>query len=379
MSASDIQAIVAEADQNGDGKLDYAEFCHMLLNTSEECIQASYRKAMQDRELKRPGKFQSDNINPRRMSSERRERHREEIRMHLYSPNNDIVNEHSGTIMESNDLQLDSNTESPTTRELDTPSNWSVGKSEAKGSCLADAIITEEDKIKRSYGHKVPLEPVDAKKMDISYDRPSKLPRLKKKRLPSMQTFSIDVGEKSNNRDSETSAENDDTMDRNGGKKDEENNGDVQELEIGAATKSKQHKYAHSRRSSASKEDRQTDHLQKATLISDNRRISVTKDERDSVVKEGSSDESAMGEAVQGSEIKEELEDRQVCTSENKGLKEDEAKLKKNGKMGTDIKKESETGVQSSVTVAPPTSVIIPPPKKPKNIEVCISRTSPLT
>ena len=45
MSHDEVQAIIDEADKNGDGKLDYAEFCHMLLNTSEQCVQASRQKA----------------------------------------------------------------------------------------------------------------------------------------------------------------------------------------------------------------------------------------------------------------------------------------------------------------------------------------------
>ena len=45
MTHDEVQAIIDEADKNGDGKLDYAEFCHMLLTTSEQCVQASKQKA----------------------------------------------------------------------------------------------------------------------------------------------------------------------------------------------------------------------------------------------------------------------------------------------------------------------------------------------
>ena len=45
MTHDEVQAIIDEADKNGDGKLDYAEFCHMLLSTSEQCVQASRQKA----------------------------------------------------------------------------------------------------------------------------------------------------------------------------------------------------------------------------------------------------------------------------------------------------------------------------------------------
>ena len=53
MTHDEVQAIIDEADKNGDGKLDYAEFCHMLLNTSEQCVQASRQKAK--RQGRQPG------------------------------------------------------------------------------------------------------------------------------------------------------------------------------------------------------------------------------------------------------------------------------------------------------------------------------------
>lgn len=49
MMTGEVQAIIAEADLNGDGKLDYAEFCQFLSNTSEECIQANHHKVSQQK------------------------------------------------------------------------------------------------------------------------------------------------------------------------------------------------------------------------------------------------------------------------------------------------------------------------------------------
>ncbi len=88
MTVDEVQAIIAEADLNGDGKLDYAEFCHMLLNTSEECTQAFQNNALQV--LKAKEKYKrygspKQQIAQRRSSFDRRERRREEIRMQLYS------------------------------------------------------------------------------------------------------------------------------------------------------------------------------------------------------------------------------------------------------------------------------------------------------
>ena len=57
MTHDEVQAIINEADKNGDGKLDYAEFCHMLLNTSEQCVQASRQKAKRLGQL--PGQVSS--------------------------------------------------------------------------------------------------------------------------------------------------------------------------------------------------------------------------------------------------------------------------------------------------------------------------------
>ena len=86
MSMDEVEVIIAEADLNGDGKLDYAEFCHMLLNTTEECIQANRQKSSQSTQRKQDKTNQPPHSRRRRRSSDRRERRREEIRMHLYSP-----------------------------------------------------------------------------------------------------------------------------------------------------------------------------------------------------------------------------------------------------------------------------------------------------
>ena len=99
MTHDEVQAIIDEADKNGDGKLDYAEFCHMLLNTSEQCVQASKLKAQTmvhihvpprvpssklPRERSRESKHRSSTHRGGRGGYERRERRREEIRSQLY-------------------------------------------------------------------------------------------------------------------------------------------------------------------------------------------------------------------------------------------------------------------------------------------------------
>ncbi|XP_065906112.1 EF-hand calcium-binding domain-containing protein 7-like isoform X2 [Dysidea avara] len=45
LTHEEVQAIIDEADYNKDGKLDYAEFCHILLSTATECQSLSNKKA----------------------------------------------------------------------------------------------------------------------------------------------------------------------------------------------------------------------------------------------------------------------------------------------------------------------------------------------
>ena len=107
MSHDEVQAIIDEADSNGDRKLDYAEFCHMLLNTSEQCIHASKMKAERTGHTSQSGlsksKARSGQVFPqhhrgsksrssarREDGLDRRERRREEIRSQLY-PQDDHV------------------------------------------------------------------------------------------------------------------------------------------------------------------------------------------------------------------------------------------------------------------------------------------------
>ena len=100
MTHDEVQAIIDEADKNGDGKLDYAEFCHMLLTTSEQCVQASTLKAKRlvpsrqyrsqhgleqvkfQRYKEKEGKARS--LAHQGSGHDRRERRREEIRYQLY-------------------------------------------------------------------------------------------------------------------------------------------------------------------------------------------------------------------------------------------------------------------------------------------------------
>ena len=107
MSHDEVQAIIDEADQNQDGKLDYAEFCHLLLNTVEECIRASQLRAsrlLEETEKKSVTSLTSQTSLTQRHRSgrpqrkgtfERRERRREEIRMQLYSSEDQLKKESS--------------------------------------------------------------------------------------------------------------------------------------------------------------------------------------------------------------------------------------------------------------------------------------------
>ncbi len=106
MSADEVQAIIAEADQNGDGRLDYAEFCHMLLNTSEECIQAKITQQQKQQgepnnsnkwRGSKPRRSKSSQANQRRADFDRKEKRREEIRMHLYSPDGKMTSKPDST------------------------------------------------------------------------------------------------------------------------------------------------------------------------------------------------------------------------------------------------------------------------------------------
>ncbi|CAB4011793.1 EF-hand calcium-binding domain-containing 7-like [Paramuricea clavata] len=48
MSESEVQDILDEADDNGDGRLDYEEFCDLLMSTAERCKELSQKKVKDD-------------------------------------------------------------------------------------------------------------------------------------------------------------------------------------------------------------------------------------------------------------------------------------------------------------------------------------------
>ena len=52
MSHEEVQLIIDEADENGDGRLDYAEFSRMILNLASECVQAIQKRVGEERERK---------------------------------------------------------------------------------------------------------------------------------------------------------------------------------------------------------------------------------------------------------------------------------------------------------------------------------------
>ncbi len=89
MSRDEVQAIIDEADENGDGKLDYAEFAHMLLNMSEECVHAAKKKASQTSKAASSLCRKSSSSKKREsFASTRsfdRQKQREDIRMQLFS------------------------------------------------------------------------------------------------------------------------------------------------------------------------------------------------------------------------------------------------------------------------------------------------------
>ncbi|XP_064606918.1 EF-hand calcium-binding domain-containing protein 7-like [Liolophura sinensis] len=52
MSMSEVKAIIDEVDENKDGKLDYSEFCNMIVNTASDCKKMS-KKIMERKERKK--------------------------------------------------------------------------------------------------------------------------------------------------------------------------------------------------------------------------------------------------------------------------------------------------------------------------------------
>lgn len=57
MDESDVQEILEEADDNGDGRLDYEEFCEMLVSTADTCKELNQKKMKDENTLRdrRPG------------------------------------------------------------------------------------------------------------------------------------------------------------------------------------------------------------------------------------------------------------------------------------------------------------------------------------
>lgn len=107
MTYAEVQAIIDEADSNRDGRLDYKEFCDMLLTTADDCARASKLKASKvlgkkssigSRGTRQAGQGRSQTsitgTERRQKAGERaqrtevydwRERRREEIRSQLHS------------------------------------------------------------------------------------------------------------------------------------------------------------------------------------------------------------------------------------------------------------------------------------------------------
>lgn len=161
MSSSEVQAIIAEADLNGDGKLDYSEFCLMLNSTSNECIQANYMKSSQP--------LQSHATSPSKL-----ERHG----THLYSSGGNEPTTAAGT--HSN---VNGSGQSDLEAFLAPMSEQNPRAETASASFFQDVQIAEMQP------REVPMA-AEAKKDDVPralHDLSNKLPPLKKVSLPSLQ------------------------------------------------------------------------------------------------------------------------------------------------------------------------------------------------
>ncbi|KAK6188869.1 hypothetical protein SNE40_004959 [Patella caerulea] len=69
MSKNDVQNIIDDVDDNRDGRLDYREFCNMMISTAEDCKKLSY-KVMEKKERR---KQRRGNTDDNRSLSSRRE------------------------------------------------------------------------------------------------------------------------------------------------------------------------------------------------------------------------------------------------------------------------------------------------------------------
>ena len=93
MTREEAQDIIDEADRNGDGKLDYAEFCHMIVTVSEDCLKATQIRADKvlrqtpDARSSRIGRSSSKASGRSQKVIERSERKRVEFREQLFPLN----------------------------------------------------------------------------------------------------------------------------------------------------------------------------------------------------------------------------------------------------------------------------------------------------
>ena len=200
MSADDVHAIIAEADQNGDGKLDYAEFSHMLLNISEQCVHASRKKftkkipelnqAINQQNSSKKYQSKSHADRKRRTSFERQERRREEIRMHLFSSNEKSIPAPPNSLhKESSEITLSNRARNLVGSDVEVPlmsdAQLKDADSDSKIPPVADlvpqstgGVIMEKDE-NLSNGGKVPLETKTVDVSDMGNEHTS-LPPLKK-------------------------------------------------------------------------------------------------------------------------------------------------------------------------------------------------------
>lgn len=342
----EVQAIIAEADVNGDGKLDYAEFSHMLLNTSEECIRANRQKALKDNNKPlSKNKTPKSHASQRKISSERRERRREEIRMHLYSPENKPLTFSNAPNRESLEVSVSDKSRNQIPDENLKPSSFEPVLT-SRSSPSAEPGFFQEDYTSKEESPQ-PLNAVktsgmsdcDAKKLTTL----PKLPPLKHAPLPPLQPRPCHqpqlVG---------TGVTADSVAERDDGDC-------VAEIPVAKTSES------------IISEARQTDHLleqdtqSEASLDNEGEGVGTHLSHKDCVAPKDE-DETSISERI-GDETSKDAEEIEI--REHESTKDEGEVLEGEKKETVKVGKRADDSVKA-------TSVVAPPPKKSSNIQVCM-------
>ena len=85
MSMGEVEAILAEVDRNNDGRLDYAEFCHMLLNTADDCMAVARQSFSRRTSASDQCHQTSPETTRQKRRSDSRKSRREEIKTKLHT------------------------------------------------------------------------------------------------------------------------------------------------------------------------------------------------------------------------------------------------------------------------------------------------------